>query len=173
MIFGLPLQLDSPGKHTRGYGCYAHALAAMAQDQCGEVLTPLQLRDIILAAILEGEILDNDIETTEKGWRRCFVLDPAAFIRRIALYLGRSLMDCKLAGKFSDWPSEPTLANYAIIEHETHGKDSKGNDYTGSHFTLGEIDVTTWEFIDAYNSWPGLSTLTGRIISYRKWEVRR
>lgn len=173
MIKGLPLQTASPGKHTRGYGCYAHVLAAMAQDQCGEALGAADLLKIILEAIRYSEIRDNDIPTTIPGWARCFVLRPQAFMRRVSAFLGHGLIECHEVSRKPEWDSEPTVANYAVIEHETKGKDSKGNDYTGSHFTLGEIDAGNWGYQEVYNPWPELSTLTGKIISVRKWEVRR
>jgi len=161
MIDGLPLQTNSPGKHTRGFGCYAHVLAAMAQDQCGEVLLPWELRRLIVAAIGTGVILDNEIPVGSDGWYRCFILYPESFIKLIAYDLGHGLLSCIRGNPLEIYEAEPTTANYLVIEHATR---------SGSHFTLGVINAD-YTYTDMYDPWPALPR--GEIKTYRKWTVQK
>jgi len=161
MIQGLPLQTQSPGPHTRDYGCYAHVLAAMAQDQCEEVLLPWELRRLVIAAIGTGAILDNEITVGSEGWYRCFVVYPEAFIKLIAYDLGHSLLTCTRHNPESEYDNSPTTSNYLVLEHETK---------MGSHFTLAGINAD-FTYTEVYDPWPTLAR--GKIKTFRKWQVQR
>ena len=163
MIEGLPLQTQSPGPHLRGWGCYAHCLAAMAMDQCGEIISPDDLRDLVVAAIGAGIILDNNLPTdgSEGKWYRVFVSRPVDWVNLVGYHLGHTFMDCAELSRDSIYTVCPTNANYLMIENA---------DEFGSHFTLGVINLD-WSYTETYNPWPGLP-LNG-IRTVRRWEVKR
>jgi hypothetical protein len=163
MIIGLPLQIDSKGPHTRLWGCYAHVLAAMAQDQCKQVLTPDKLLKCIKAAIKKGAILDNNkpSDGSRGVWYRCFVAIPQEFLRFVALDLGGVLTAHREIDRNPSFVSCPTQANYLVLEHQTD---------SGSHFTLAQIDDTEKGYLEVYDPWPKLARKG--IKSFRRWLVR-
>jgi len=177
MIEELIKQTQSPGQHTKLFGCYEHCLVTMAQDQIGKLLTVFENRDLVLSAITAGIILDNNFDYSVKGWYRCFVKDPVAMIQLAAMYLNKKpLSICNQIAKINiekgdKFVPKQFLANYVIIENITDRYDDETNEIIrGSHFTLGEIDQKTGLYKEAYNPWPGLKT--NGIRTLRLWEVK-
>jgi hypothetical protein len=169
-----PLQTESPGPHTREYGCAACVGATIAQAFCEKALTPEEERQLIVDGtnfkVPNGPygnklIADNAIPVGQPGWMRVFVTNFPLWIKFCAASLGKNV-DVKLPATFTPYQllnlDHPIPANLlAIIVYKTEYHDAKGNLVHANHFALGRQNAATRAIEEFYNPWPGLKSVVG------------